>query len=229
MLKGIDVSAYQGTVDWKKVKDAGFEFAYIKVTEGISYASPTWREQKAGASAAGLLVGAYHFDRPGRPALDQVGHFLQVSGTDWDIPHAWDTEVMSGSDTLPVNQDKRIRGALEALEDCTGIVPVLYSFPGFWANLGALGRDHFYEKYPLWIAHYLYMGKDKRIVNACQAPCHSSGPTYSKPMIPAPWKKYTIWQVHGDDGRVPGVRGACDINVFNGTREDLVKLYERKA
>lgn len=229
MLKGVDVSAYQGTIDWKKVRAAGFEFAYIKVTEGISYSSPTWKDQKAGARDAGLLVGPYHFDRPGRAALDQVGHFVQVSGTEWDLPHAWDTEVSTGQDTLPAAQDKRIRGALDGLKDCLDIRPVLYSYPGFWMSLGAFGKDHYYEQYPLWIAHYLYLGRDKKMVGQCTAPCHHAGPKFAKPMVPPPWKKYAMWQVHGDDGRVPGVSGPCDINVFYGTMEDLRRLYDKRV
>lgn len=226
MLKGIDVSAYQGTIEWPKVKAAGFDFAYIKTTEGINYSSPTWRDQKAGARAVGILVGPYHFERPGRAALDQVGHFTQVSGYDWDLPPAWDCEVSTGQDTLPHQHDSRITAGLEALEDAWGVVPILYTYPGFWFALGALGRAHKWEKYPLWIAHYLYMGRDKPLAG-CQAPCHSATGK-AKPTVPPPWEKYTMWQVHGDDGRVPGVNGKCDINVFDGAMEDLVKLYEKK-
>lgn len=75
-ITGIDVSAWQPRIDWAKVVAAGHRFAYLKATEGERYVSPVYREQAAGAKAAGLLVGAYHFARPDADATDDADRFV---------------------------------------------------------------------------------------------------------------------------------------------------------
>jgi len=62
--KGIDVSHWQGTINWNSVKSAGYTFAFIKATEGTSYTSDTFSAQYTGAYNAGIIRGAYHFATP---------------------------------------------------------------------------------------------------------------------------------------------------------------------
>lgn len=82
LLTGIDVSAYQPHIDWRAVAAGGDSFAFVKATEGASYVSPTFREQRDGAKAAGLLVGAYHFARWERDDPEaQAEHFARTIGT----------------------------------------------------------------------------------------------------------------------------------------------------
>jgi hypothetical protein len=64
-LKGIDVSHYQGSINWKDVKNGGFSFAMAKATEGLTYVDPTFGTNYAGMHAVGLVRSAYHFGRPG--------------------------------------------------------------------------------------------------------------------------------------------------------------------
>ena len=62
--KGIDVSHWQGQIGWLQVGAAGYDFAFAKATEGTTYIDPTYVTNRAGATAAGLRLGAYHFARP---------------------------------------------------------------------------------------------------------------------------------------------------------------------
>lgn len=59
--QGIDVSRYQGNIDWAKVKASGMTFVFIKATEGQTYTDPNFQTNVTGALAAGMLVGTYHF------------------------------------------------------------------------------------------------------------------------------------------------------------------------
>src|SRR5215213_2379683 len=69
---GIDVSHWQGAIDWQKVRTAGKKFALLKATEGTSFADPKFANYRAGARAAGIVIGAYHYARPDSTAGDAV-------------------------------------------------------------------------------------------------------------------------------------------------------------
>ena len=72
MLEGIDVSAYQGAIDWRAVARAGKKFAFIRVSDGAAYTDPRFASNWAGARAAGLTRGAYQFFRPTESPLAQA-------------------------------------------------------------------------------------------------------------------------------------------------------------
>lgn len=78
--KGIDVSHWQGIIDWKKVRGAGYSFAFLKATEGSRIVDDRFRANAQDAKNAGLLVGAYHFTRAASTddVKNEVDHFLQV-------------------------------------------------------------------------------------------------------------------------------------------------------
>ncbi len=78
-LKGVDASHYQGDVDWKKVKNAGYVFVILKATDGLGQDS-TFSRNRAKATEAGLIVGAYHFYRPRHSVAAQVRNFLKTIG-----------------------------------------------------------------------------------------------------------------------------------------------------
>jgi lysozyme len=79
-IKGIDVSHWQGDIDWKKVKDDGVEFAFIKATEGTSFIDDKFLANINGANAVGIKTGAYHFARFGcvEEEKEEARHFLDV-------------------------------------------------------------------------------------------------------------------------------------------------------
>jgi GH25 family lysozyme M1 (1,4-beta-N-acetylmuramidase) len=97
-MKGIDVSHYQGKIDWAKVAAAGYSFVMIAVTEGITYVDPNWLENYNGAKAAGLRVGFYHFGHPNDNPVQEAQHFLAtVKGVGLgDLPVWYDIEVADG-------------------------------------------------------------------------------------------------------------------------------------
>jgi lysozyme len=75
-LPGIDVSHWQGQIDWKKVKASGVDFVYVKATEGGGYVDSWYERHIAGAIAAGLTCGSYHFFQPGDSVAKQVDNFV---------------------------------------------------------------------------------------------------------------------------------------------------------
>ena len=77
-LRGIDVSHHQGVVDWGRVAKSDVAFAILKATEGGDYVDETFARNLAGAQAAGLVVGAYHFFTFCRPGAEQAANFLKV-------------------------------------------------------------------------------------------------------------------------------------------------------
>lgn len=99
VIRGIDVSHFQGGIDWQAVAGDGVRFCFIKATEGVGDVDPMFHRNWTGAKAAGVLRGAYHFFHPNLDARQQAEHFLSVvtieEGT---LPPALDVEVTDGVD-----------------------------------------------------------------------------------------------------------------------------------
>ncbi|HEX8501432.1 MAG TPA: GH25 family lysozyme [Pyrinomonadaceae bacterium] len=195
-LTGIDVSHFQGAVNWAAVKAAGCAFAFAKATEGAGITDPYFHANWAGMKAAGLLRGAYHFFRAAEPAAEQAAHFLSnVQFEPGDLPPVLDIELGDG-----VTGEALVGGVqtwLDAVEPAAGVTPVVYTNTPFW-------DEHFndqFSQYPLWIAHY--------------------GPQPSP--LPAGWTVWTFWQ-YSQSLHIPGVGGPADHDYFNGTLSDLQAL-----
>jgi lysozyme len=151
-IKGIDVSHWQGDIDWKKVADDGVEFAFIKATEGTALIDDKFFENVNGANAAGIKTGAYHFARFGceEEAKEEARHFLDVvSKVSLTYPLALDLEV----DQKKVGKTKLTDAALTFLEEVekAGYTVVLYSGKIFLENCLEECR---LQKYPFWISRY---------------------------------------------------------------------------
>jgi GH25 family lysozyme M1 (1,4-beta-N-acetylmuramidase) len=193
--KGIDVSHYQGTINWTKVYGGGYRFAIMKASEGTGYTDPTFKTNWAAAKKAGLLRGAYHFFRPSVDGVAQAKHFVSVMGTlaDTDLPPVCDLEVQDGvSDATVIQRTKDFMAKVKSL---TGRTPMLYS--GYFFT--SLGSPSGFSQYPLWVAHW----------------------TTSCPNIPnGGWKTWTFWQ-HSDNSSVPGISGNVDGDKYNGSLADL--------
>lgn len=89
-VKGIDVSAWQGDIDWIQVHDSGYVFAFVKATEGIGYSSSKFKTNMNNGRNAGMLVGAYHFARPvlnKNKAKDEAIYFIEVAKEYFDKDH----------------------------------------------------------------------------------------------------------------------------------------------
>ena len=196
-VQGIDVSHYQGTIDWGLVAEAGKVFTFIKATEGTSEVDPQFQANWSGANAAaGLLRGAYHFYQPGADPHQQAESFLSVvQPGPGDLPPALDVETAGEPSEIIAG----IQVWLAAVEQATGRAPILYTNPSFWAGLGA-GASSF-GRFPLWIAEY----------------------GVTAPRVPEGWPTWTFWQF-SESGSVSGIEGPVDIDVYQGTLQDLQNL-----
>lgn len=200
--KGIDVASYQRDVDWQAVAASGIAFAFTKFTEDAGsgaylnpYAASSWK----GIKAAGLARGAYHYARPGADdADDEARYFLDridaAGGLETGDLLALDIE--SGSGDLGGWTLEFLR----TVERHAGFKPLVYT--GAWfSDPHELDRQPALADFGLWLAAY----------------------QSQMPAPPAPWPFVAFWQ-HSSTGRVPGVVGDCDLNVFNGP-VDRIRLY----
>lgn len=139
--EGVDVSHYQGTIDWAKVAAAGKSFAFVKATEGVALVDPRCDVNIKGADESGLLVGAYHFLRPRLDAAEQAKRLVDAAGH-CTLPFALDVETYDG--TSPAE----LRDVVAAFLASLAAPCVVYTAPNFVAA-GAIpdGVD-------LWIAHW---------------------------------------------------------------------------
>jgi lysozyme len=194
-LAGIDVSHFQGEVDWRTVAAAGVRFAFIKATEGLDDVDPRFSQNWQQARAAGLLRGAYHFLHPNLDAGQQAAHFLSVVTLDADaLPPALDVEVTDGVD--PATLRACIETWLGTVEAALRCKPVVYTDPSFWRQ--NVGAD--LSAYPLWLACYA-----------------------ATPDVPASWQSWTFWQ-HSESGSVDGIAGPVDLDYCRLSYDQLRQL-----
>lgn len=197
-VQGIDVSHWQGKINWQHVKADKREFVFIKATQGTKRVDPRFYENVKGARAAGLLVGAYHFLDAITPqaAKLQASHFvetMQKAGDVFELPPVMDYEDNPGNlNRAAINAIAL--AFLKEVEHLTGCCPMIYT-----GNSFALNFEASIGAYPLWIARY----SNTRV-----------------PDDRAAWKRWTIWQ-YSDSGKVPGIGGNVDLNEFDGTLEEL--------
>ncbi len=197
-LTGIDVSHFQGHVDWQAVKAAGCAFAFAKATAGTGITDPDFAANWAGMKAAGLLRGAYHLYRAQEPAEQQAAHFLStVQFGPGDLPPVLDIELNDG-----VTGQSLVGGVqtwLDAVEPVAGVAPIIYTNTPFWNEYF---NDQF-SAYPLWVAHY----------TSASAPSP----------LPVGWTVWTFWQ-YSQSLDISGVSGPADHDYFNGPLTQLQAL-----
>lgn len=194
-LLGIDVSDFQGRVDWQTVAKSGVVFAFAKATEGATFVADTFATNWAGMKTAGLVRGAYHFFRPTKDPIAQANLFLRTAKTAiGDLPPVLDVEVSDGVSASELN--RRVAQWLKVVETATKRQAIIYTSLGFWE--AGLNNSDAFRGHPLWIAQYG--------VNA--------------PELPGNWSQWTFWQ-YSDTGRVAGVAGGVDVNRFNGPLASL--------
>lgn len=198
MLKGIDVWARTGDIDWARVKGAGVSFAFIRAAYG-DVADESAGPNLRGARAAGLRCGVYHFIRTTRSYRAQLDLMLQLVDTlqigKGDLPPVIDIEDNPEFDGAWNPADNRAYLAaasqwIAAVHKISGAWPVIYTRSGFWQKLG---NPSGFAHCPLWIASY----------------------RAAPPALPAPWKKFTFWQ-YDPAGAVDGVAAEVDLNYFAG-------------
>lgn len=194
-IRGIDVSDYQPNVNWPAVARDGITFSFVKSTEGATFVAQTFARNWAAMKAAGIQRGAYHFFQPASSIQGQIDLFLKtVKLEPGDLPPVLDIETTGGLTATQLCDRAAIW--LEAVEKATLMRPIIYTYPGFWDNLGTTR----FADYPLWIAHYT---------------------TAEEPWVPGGWKTWTFWQ-YSDSGSVSGVSGNVDTNIYESVREGTV-------
>ncbi|WP_400192935.1 glycoside hydrolase family 25 protein [Hymenobacter sp. B81] len=193
-VHGIDVSSYQGRIDWPEVARHRVRFAFIKATEGVTLRDRRFRRNWNGAKAAGIYRGAYHFFQPNYDGTAQANLFVKtVPLQPGDLPPVLDVEAQEFHDVAVMRRN--IGTWLRLVERHYGVRPIIYSNYGFYQRYLA---GHF-DKYPLWLAHY----------------------EVEQPLLPR--SRWIIWQ-HSDESYIPGIRGTVDFNVYQGSFEQLLSL-----
>lgn len=184
-ILGIDVSMWQGDINWPRVASAGVRFAYIKATEGIGWQDPKWRQNYEGAKAAGILVGFYQFAHPDNDVDQDVDYFLSVvGGLPVDLPYVLDVEQTKGLGRDAIT--RFVDAWCTKAQERTGHPVMVYTYTNFARNY--LGPE--LKKWPLWIAEY----------------------GVSQPQDNGVWDRWTVWQ-YTSEGRIDGINGNVDLNV----------------
>ncbi len=199
-IHGIDISHYQGDIDWAKLRTGRIEgcpvrFVMIKATEGSSRLDGRFAENFSQALDYGFIRGAYHFwSLKSSPTVQADFYIDNVNLESGDLPPVLDIEQKPKQQSTEDFQ-KDVLTWLEIIERRYGVKPIIYTYYKFKEKY--LSASEF-DDYPYWIAHY-YVDEVE----------------YS-----GEWK---FWQ-HTDAGRLPGIKGYVDFDIYNGSFYDLKKL-----
>ncbi|MFY9972168.1 MAG: GH25 family lysozyme, partial [Roseiarcus sp.] len=153
-IHGIDVSKFQGDIDWSAVAGSGVKFAWIKATEGGDRADERFQANWTGAKAAGIAHGAYHFVYWCRPPLEEISWFEQNAPVEDDaLPPVLDVEATPTSKTCHrhLSQDAAIADMqvmLTEMERHYGKRPIIYTTVDFYE---AILADGAFMDYPIWV------------------------------------------------------------------------------
>ena len=205
-VKGVDVSRYQGNIDWHVLSEQDVTFAFIKATEGSAYQDPcftyNWRESQN----SNVYVGAYHFFSYESSGKTQAQNFIETVGTlNGNLPPVVDLEFYGKYVSEPLSKKETraiLNELLEKLEEHYGVKPIIYTTIKAYYHY-ILGGG--YGKYPLWMRD-----------------------TYREPLV-----SWEFWQ-YSDEGILEGYDGVqtdqqeryIDLNVYHGNLEAFLKKYQ---
>ncbi len=200
-VRGVDLSAHNGQVDFESLKLSGVRFVMLKASEGATHQDRRFVENMRNATKSGLKVGAYHFFRFDTPGDLQALNFLNaVRGRHLDFPVVIDVECWGNPSNF--NRNEVIAGLTEMVKylESRGHRVMLYT--------NKQGYDLFISgtslaSLPLWI-------------------CSFTDPPVADSI---PWH---LWQ-HSHRGRLDGVSGAVDLNTFNGSRNAFMRFTEHNT
>ena len=200
-IHGIDISHYQGEIDWELLRNQGsiddcpICFVMIKATEGCTKIDKNFHDNFYQAREYGFTRGAYHYFSTQSSAKAQASHFINtVKLEPGDLPPVLDVEQRPRRQSLDDFQNSVLEW-LQVVESHYGVKPILYTYYKF--KLDYL-NDSVFNQYPYWIAHY-YVDSLK---------------------YEGDWK---FWQ-HTDAGSLPGIKGPVDFNIYNGSFYDLRQM-----
>ena len=198
-VRGIDVSYYQGTIDWPAVAATDIRFAVVRLSDGVgtrdSQFVRNWQESRR----AGLIRGFYQYFRASAGGAAQaqlaVDRLAEAGGfQSSDLPPVLDIETLDGRTAAQVAAEATIW--VDAMREATGKEPIIYTGAYFWDDNGLPDS---LNSQPLWTANYT--------TNPC-------------PWTSDSWDRWTLWQ-YSDSGTVSGIAGPVDLDYFAGTLDDL--------
>ena len=203
-VRGVDVSEYQGEIDWEKLSNQNIDFAYIKATEGSSYTDERFQYNYQNAITTNLKIGAYHFFSFDSDAISQSENYIKNVPKDMNLlPPVVDIEFYGDKNkNIPDVEQTReqLKKLLERLEEYYQKKPIIYATN---TSYNLYIKDNF-EEYKIWIRDI-----------------------FSTPNLKDN-RKWTLWQYTNRE-RLEGYNGEekfIDMNVFNGSYEEFVKLVE---
>lgn len=215
-LYGVDIASHQHTgpgdktIDIPKSVDGGISYAFVKATEGTNYMNPYFRDDVIKFIEKDTPVGFYHYAKPTastEEAKAQARLFVAVTGIDKGVKTiAPVLDIEENKEKLTSSQLVQWTHAfVDEVKELTGMDVMIYTYPNFWLN--EMGNTTEFSHLPLWLASY-------------------NNKTHPG-TIPGGWDTWTFWQ-YTSDGKVDGYGGKIDLNVFNGTPEDLKSMYKAK-
>lgn len=199
-IRGIDISHYQGEIDWERLKTEDIRFVFIKATEGGDHRDPAFAENWNKAGQAGISRGAYHFFTFCRTGKEQAQNFIAtVPAEPGNLPPVIDLEFGGNCKKRPtrVSLHKDLNDFIAEIERNYRKKPIFYVKYDFY---DAYIKDGFAD-YHLWIQDWI---------------CY---PELSDR------RKWTFWQ-YSIRGRISGVPTFVDLNVFNGSEEEFTRLIK---
>ncbi|CAG6396706.1 Lysozyme M1 [Actinacidiphila cocklensis] len=202
---GIDVSHYQGTINWTSVKSAGISFAYIKATESTTYKDPTFNANYLNAYNAKVIRGAYHFARPDLSTGAAQATYFASHGGAWSadnltLPGMLDLEGGCYGKSA-ASMQSWVLDFYNTYKANTGRDVVIYTSASWW-NSCTGGWGGMSARSPLNVAHWT---------------------SAASPTIPSGFPYWTFWQ-YTDSGSVSGISGAVDRDRFSGDSSRLLAL-----
>jgi lysozyme len=197
-VRGVDVSRYQGEIDWQLLSEQNIDFAFIKATEGSTYIDEKFKYNWTQARKTQLSVGAYHFFSYDTEGQVQAQNFINVVPREAEaLPPVVDIEFYGDKEqNLPEKGQTQeiLTDLLEALENHYGKKPIIYATRKSYD----LYIDGSYDEYPLWIRDVL-----------------------RKPELKGQ-RQWTFWQ-YSHRAKIKGYKGQeqyIDMNVYRGTRQE---------
>jgi lysozyme len=195
-VRGVDVSSYQGEIDWDVLAGQGIDFAFIKATEGSTFQDSRFAYNWENAGKTDLRIGAYHFFSFESPGETQAENFIRtVPMTDGMLPPVVDIEFYGDEENNSAQQEK-VQGILTeiltGMEDHYGVKPIIYATRDTYERY----IENAYPEYDIWVRS-----------------------VWTRPRIPD--SEWTFWQYTNREQ----LKGYCgdekyiDMNVFSGTRD----------
>lgn len=233
MLLGLDVSHYDEQVDWARAAAAGAGFAIAKLSQGDYYRDDRCADHLAGAQAAGLRTGVYHWLDPDCAPKKQADFLRQCAAglkfhficldveqhTPWPLKKRGEVAGKTKTASYSARVISECARELAALLAGSLTLPVvIYTRVSFIVEYARPMLD-WLPAYPLWLAQYpLLPTPPGKLTWATLSQVY---PRVAAPLLPQGCPQWTFWQWSGDRLRLPGLSSALDLNFFNGDKKAL--------